>query len=172
MSNNPDHAGIPVVPVTRLRSESDMAEVALDPRGGTSSFGVMGQVMPNRMGFDQRTSQAFDRDFDPRDAEELRISLDMEKQSLRQKIIAMLRKEGIAEDLINAELAKYPSLEALRNAAKNVLSIAATLKERGTPGAITDTKDAIREGIQGRIEDVQGRIEDAKKVLSRKSCRF
>ena len=74
MSNNPDHAGIPVVPVTRLRSESGYGGGGTGPRGGISSFGVMGQVMPNRMGFDQRTSQAFDRDFDPRDAEELRIS--------------------------------------------------------------------------------------------------
>ncbi len=128
--------------------------------------------MPNRMGFDQRTSQAFDRDFDPRDAEELRISLDMEKQSLRQKIIAMLRKEGIAEDLINAELAKYPSLEALRNAVKNVLSIAATLKKRGLPGAITDTKDAIREGIQGRIEDAQAKFEDAQEFLKENPVDF
>ena len=172
MSNNPDHAGIPVVPTYALRSETGYGGGGTGPRGGISSFGVMGQVMPNRMGFDQITSQAFDRDFDPRDAEELRISLDMEKQSLRQKIIAMLRKEGIAEDLINAELAKYPSLEALRNAAKNVLSIAATLKERGLPGAITDTKDAIREGIQGRIEDVQGRIEDAKKFYQENPVDF
>ena len=163
---------IPEIVTSRLRSETGYGGGGTGPRGGISSFGVMGQVMPNRMGFDQRTSQAFDRDFDPRDAEELRISLDLEKQSLRQKIIAMLRKEGIAEDLINAELAKYPSLEALRNAAKNALSIAATLKERGLPGAITDTKDAIREGIQGRIEDVQGRIEDAKKFYQENPVNF
>ena len=45
----------------------------------------------------------------------------MEKQSLRQKIIAMLRKEGIAEDLINpvtdrCEVSKV--LHNLRNAEK------------------------------------------------------
>ena len=113
MSNNPDHAGIPVVPVTRLRSESGYGGGGTGPRGGISSFGVMGQVMPNRMGFDQRTSQAFDRDFDPRDAEELGISLDMEKQSLRQKIIAMLRKEGIAEDLIMQNLLSIQVLKLL-----------------------------------------------------------
>ncbi len=163
---------IPEIVTSRLRSETGYGGGGTGPRGGISSFGVMGQVMPNRMGFDQRTSQAFDRDFDPRDAEELRISLDMEKQSLRQKIIAMLRKEGIAEDLINAELAKYPSLEALRNAVKNVLSIAATLKKRGLPGAITDTKDAIREGIQGRIEDAQAKFEDAQEFLKENPVDF
>jgi len=166
MSNNPDHAGIPVVPTYALRSESGYGGGGTGPRGGISSFGVMGQVMPNRMGFDQITSQAFDRDFDPRDAEELRISLDMEKQSLRQKIIAMLRKEGIAEDLINAELAKYPSLEALRNAVKNVLSIAANIKKRGLRGAFEDSKDAIVEGVQGKFEDVEGKIEDAKDFVT------
>jgi hypothetical protein len=163
---------IPEIVTSRLRSETGYGGGGTGPRGGISSFGVMGQVMPNRMGFDQRTSQAFDRDFDPRDAEELRISLDLEKQSLRQKIIAMLRKEGIAEDLINAELAKYPSLEALRNAAKNALSIAATLKKRGLPGAITDTKDAIREGIQGRIEDAQAKFEDAQEFLKENPVDF
>ena len=87
MSNNPDHAGIPVVPVTRLRSESGYGGGGTGPRGGISSFGVMGQVMPNRMGFDQRTSQAFDEDFDPRDAEELRISLDMENKVFVKKLL-------------------------------------------------------------------------------------
>ena len=92
------------------------------------------------------------------DRENLQKQEEEEKKNLVQKLIAKLREEGIPEELIQRELANYPTAQALLGALQNIMSIIGRLKEAGGIGAaIQDSKDYVVDGF-GNVVNAAGDI--------------
>ena len=81
-----------------------------------------------------------------------------EKKNLAQKLIAKLREEGIPEELIQRELANYPTAQALLGALQNIMSIIGRLREAGGIGAaVQDSKNYIIDAA-GNVVNAAGNI--------------
>ena len=98
----------------------------------------------------------FDPDRNIRNAQQAQE--EEKKKNLAQKLIAKLREEGIPEELIQRELANYPTAQALLGALQNIMSIISRLREAGGfSAAAQESKDYIIDAA-GRVVNAAGDI--------------
>tara|TARA_R110002012_G_scaffold320308_1_gene543220 strand:+ start:137 stop:2326 length:2190 start_codon:yes stop_codon:yes gene_type:complete len=91
------------------------------------------------------------------------------KKNLAQKLIAKLREEGIPEELIQRELANYPTAQALLGALQNIMSIISRLREAGGFGAaIQESKDYIIDAAGNVVNAAGDIISDPKGEIKRR----
>ena len=92
-----------------------------------------------------------------------------EKKNLAQKLIAKLREEGIPEELIQRELANYPTAQALLGALQNIMSIISRLREAGGfSAAAQESKDYIIDAAGNVVNAAGDIISDPKGEIKRR----